>query len=178
VALAIAMPWGFGEGMPVYLVLVIAVAMALTRAKRRIEQVEGVGGQAVVAPPRAVRWRQAGGMEKAAFVVMAVAALVWFLLILTIGFAAAVIALGLAVWKRPYLEATLAPVVLIGGATIVLVDLGLSLAQGDGGWGAAVLNAAVFGGVWVIIGVLLWAAGRSSSEALPTSRRSRSGVPE
>ena len=109
---------------------------------------------------------------------MAVAALVWLLLILTIGFAAAVIALGLAVWKRPYLEATLAPVVLIVGASIVLVDLGLSLAQDDGGWGAAVLNAVVFGGVWVIIGALLWAVGGSSSETLPTSGRSRSGLPE
>lgn len=164
--------------MPVYLVLVIAVATALTRAKRRMEQVEGPGGQPVVAPPRAVRWRQAGGMEKTAFVVMAVAALVWFLLILTIGFAAAVIALGLAVWKRPYLEATLAPVVLVGGAAIVLVDLGLSLAQEDGGWGAAALNAAVFGGVWLIIGVLLWAAGKSSSETPPTFGRSRSELRE
>lgn len=117
-------------------------------------------------------------MEKAALILMAVAALVWFLLILPIGFAVAVIALGLAVWKRPYLEATLAPVVLIGGATIVLVDLVLSLVQDDGGWGAAVINAAVFGGVWMVIGALLWAAGRSSSVTLPVSGRSPSGLPE
>jgi uncharacterized membrane protein YgcG len=163
--------------MPVYLVLVIAVAIAVTRAKRQIEQVEGTGGQPVVAPPRAVRWRQAGGTEKAAFVVMAVAALVWILLILPIGFAAAVIALGLAVWKRPYLEVTLAPVVLIGGATIVLIDLVLSLVQDDGGWGAGVLNAVIFGGVWMIIGALMWAAGGRSSGALSASEDSRGGLP-
>jgi uncharacterized membrane protein YgcG len=162
--------------MPIYLVLVIAVAIAVTRAKRRIEQVEGAGGEAAVAPPRAVRWRQAGGMEKAAFVVMAVAALVWILLILPIGFAAAVIALGVAVWKRPYLEVTLAPVVLVGGATIVLIDLLLSLVQDDGGVGAGALNAAIFGGVWMIIGALLWGAGSSSSGALSASRASRGGL--
>jgi hypothetical protein len=164
--------------MPFYLVLVIAIAMAVTRAKRQIEQIEGPDARRVVAPPRGVRWSQAGGMEKAAFILMAVAALLWFLLILPIGFAAAVIALGLAVWKRPYLEATLAPVVLIGGATIVLVDLVLSLVQDDGGWGAAVINAGVFGGVWMIIGVLLWAAGRSSSSTLRAPGRSPSGLPE
>lgn len=164
--------------MPVYLVLLIAVLMAVSRAKRQIEDVEGIGGQRVVAPPRAVRWREASGTEKAAFIVMAVAALLWILLILPIGFAAAVIALGLAVWKRPYLEATLAPVVLVGGATIVLLDLVLSLARDDGGWAAGVVNALVFGGVWMIIGALLWSAGRSSGGAFHATGRRRSGVPE
>ena len=98
-----------------------------------------------------------------AFVVMALSAAVWLLLILPIGFAAAAAALAAAVWKRPYLEATLAPVVVIGGAVIVVYDLLVPLVRDPGDWGAALINTSVFGGLWIVIGVLLGAAGRSGT---------------
>ncbi len=148
-------------GVLVYLVLLIAVAVAVTRARNRIEQVEGLDRRPELAPSRSERWKQAPGMEKAAFVVLALSAAVWLLLILPIGFAAAAVALGLAVWKRPYLEATLAPVVLIGGAVIAVYDLLLPLVRNDMDWGAALVNTALFGGLWILVGVLLRAAGRS-----------------
>jgi hypothetical protein len=149
--------------MPVYLVLLIAVVFAVTRARNRIEQVEGPDRRAELAPPRSERWKQAPGVEKAAFVVLALSAAVWLLLILPIGFAAAAVALGLAVWKRPYLEATLAPVVLIGGTVIAVYDLLLPLVGDDVEWGAALINTALFGGLWILVGVLLRAAGRTAT---------------
>jgi hypothetical protein len=158
--------------MPILVVLVIAVVIAVTRARKRIEQVEGSGDRRVIAPPRAERWRDAAGVEKAAFVVMAISAALWLLLILPVVFAAAVVALGLTVWKRPYLEETLAPVVLVGGAVIALYELLLPLLRDDGGWGASVVNAALFGGLWIVIGGLLQAAGRHhrAPERAPADR--------
>jgi len=149
--------------VPVYLVLLIAVVVAVTRARSRIEQVEGPDGRPARTPSRSDRWKQAPGVEKAAFVVMALSAAVWLLLILPIGFAAAAAALAAAVWKRPYLEATLAPVVVIGGAVIVVYDLLVPLVRDPGDWGAALVNSALFGGLWIVIGVLLGAAGRSGT---------------
>ena len=104
--------------------------------------------------------------------VLALSAVVWLLLILPIGFAAAAVALGVAVWKRPYLEATLAPVALIGGAVIAVYDLLVPLLRDEEDWGAAVLNTALFGGLWILVGVLLGAAGRSRSVSgvAPTHR--------
>jgi hypothetical protein len=147
--------------VPVYLVLLIAVVVAVVRARGRIEQVEGPEGPPAVTLSRRERWTAAPGLEKAAFVVLGLSAVVWFLLILPIGFAAAAVALGAAVWKRPYLEATLAPVVLIGGAVIVLYDLAVPLLRDEGDWGAAVINTTLFGGLWILVGALLGAAGRS-----------------
>jgi hypothetical protein len=159
--------------VPIYLVLLIAVVIAVRRATARIAVIEGHEGRREVAPTRGDRWGQAPGVEKAAFIVMAISAAMWTLLILPIGFAAAVVALGVAVWRRPYLEATLAPVVLIGGGAIALYDLLLPLLRDDGDWGASVINTAAFGGLWVLIGVLLLAAGRprGASSSLPSSPR-------
>jgi hypothetical protein len=148
--------------MPILVILVIAVVVAVNRARKRIVEVEGPGEHRVVAPPRAERWRDAVGVEKAAFVVMAISGALWLVLILPIAFAAAVAALGLTVWKRPYLEATLAPVVLIGGTAVLLYDLLLPVLRDDGDVGASVVTAALFGGLWILIGVLLRAAGRHS----------------
>ncbi len=158
--------------MPVYLVLLIAVAVAVARARSRIEQVEGPDGSRELTPSRRERWTAAPGSEKAALMVLALSAVVWLLLILPIGFAAAAVALGVAVWKRPYLEATLAPVALIGGAVIAVYDLLVPLLRDEEDWGAAVLNTALFGGLWILVGVLLGAAGRSRSVSgvAPTHR--------
>jgi hypothetical protein len=158
--------------VPVYLVLLIAVAVAVARARSRIEQVEGPDGSRASTPSRRDRWTAAPGSEKAALVVLALSAVVWLLLILPIGFAAAAVALGVAVWKRPYLEATLAPVALIGGAVIAMYDLLVPLLRDEEDRGAAVLNTALFGGLWILVGVLLGAAGRSRSApgVAPTHR--------
>lgn len=76
------------------------------------------------------------------------------------------IALGVAVWKRPYLERPLAPVVVIGGAVIALYGvLPRLVGDGDGGWGAVLINALAFGGLWIVIGVLLGVASRGSELA-------------
>ena len=150
---------GSDEGVPIYLILAIAVVVGVDRARRQIERVEGSDRSKPDVPPRADRWRQADGVEKAAFVVMAACAMFWLLLILPIGFTAAVTALGIAVWRRPYLEATLAPVAIVGGAMIALYDVVLQLALSDGGWGAMFVNTVSFGGLWIVIGLLLRAAG-------------------
>lgn len=155
-----------------YLVLVIAIVVAVRRAGARIDEVEGADGHRAASLSRQDRWRQAAGKEKLTFTVMAIAAALWLLLILPVGFAAAVAWLGVVVWKRPYLEATLAPVVVVGGCVVAVYDLLVPLVRDDRDWGAAVLNAALFGGVWVLIGVLLVAAGRSSNAPMDT------GIPE
>jgi len=148
---------GSHEGM-FYLVLVIAVVIGVDRSRKRIEQVEGTEGHRPGALPRGERWKQATRVEKAAFIVMAMSAVLWLLLILPIGFTAAVIALGVAVWKRPYLEATLAPVAIVGGVAIALYDVVMGLVRDDGGWGALLTNVSWLGGPWIIIGLLLKAS--------------------
>ena len=105
------------------------------------------------------------GVERAMFVVMALSGMLWLVLILPIGFAAAVAALGLAVWKRPGLEATLAPVVVAGGAAVVAFDVVLTLLRDPGDWGAAVVNSLLFGGLWVVIGLLMSAASNTAADA-------------
>jgi hypothetical protein len=46
-----------------------------------------------------------------------------------------------------------------GGAVIVLYGVLLRLARdGDGTCGAVVLDALAFGGLWILIGILRWAA--------------------
>jgi hypothetical protein len=146
--------------MPIYLILVIAVVIGVDRARKRIEQVEGAEGPRREVPSRVERWKQAAGVEKAAFIVMAMSAAFWLLLILPIGFTAAVIALAVAVWNRPYLEATLAPVAIVGGVAIALYNVVMPLVQDDGGWGALLVNVLWFGGLWIIIGLLLHASAR------------------
>jgi hypothetical protein len=142
-----------------YLILLVAVVVGVDRGTKTIERVEGSNRSRSDLPPRRDRWRQASGVEKTAFVVMAACAAFWLLLILPIGFTAAVTALGIAVWRRPYLELTLAPVAVVGGLLVALYDVVLELVRDDGGWGATVVNAVSFGGLWIIIGLLLRAAG-------------------
>ena len=144
--------------MPTYLILLIAVVIGVDRGRKRIVDVEGTGGPGPAPRSRRERWAQAGGRERAMFVMMGVSGLLWLLLILPIGFAAAVVALGLAVWKRPYLEATLAPVVVTGGVVLIAYDAVWQLARGDANWGAALVNSALFGGLWAVIGLLMLAA--------------------
>lgn len=158
--------------MPVYLVLVIAVVVAAVRSRDRIQQIEGPQGPTGAPPSRRERWAGATGAEKALFLVLAAAGAVWLLLILPIGFAAAAVALGVTVWKRPYLEATLAPVVLVAGAVIASYDLLLALLQDESDWGAAAINTALFGGPWIVIGLLLRTAAnaRANSASTPSGR--------
>ena len=146
--------------MPIYLILVIAVVIGVDRARKRIEQVEGADGTRREVPSRGERWKQAAGVERAAFIVMAMSAAFWLLLILPIGFTAAVVALAVAVWKRPYLEVALAPVAIVGGVAIALYDVLMRLVQDDGGWGALLVNVSWFGGPWIVIGLLLRTSGR------------------
>jgi len=164
------------EGMPIYLILVIAVVVGVNRARKRIEQVEGADGPRPGVGSRGERWNQAARVEKAAFIVMALSAAFWFLLILPIGFTAAVVALGVAVWKRPYLESTLAPVAIVGGVAMSLYDVVMRLAQDDGGWGALLVNLLWFGGLWIVIGLLLQAAGRSTDNHTSEAPTAHHGV--
>jgi hypothetical protein len=164
------------EGMPIYLILVIAVVIGVDRARKRIEQVEGTDRPRREAPGRGERWNLATGVEKAAFIVMAMSAVFWLLLILSIGFTAAVIALGVAVWKRPYLEATLAPVAIVGGVAIALYDVGMRLVRDDGGWGALLVNVLWFGGLWIVIGLLLQASARSTDNHTSEKPSAHHGV--
>ena len=83
------------------------------------------------------------------------------------------VALGVAVWKRPYLEATLAPVAIVGGVAIALYDVVMRLAQDDdGGWGALLVNVLWFGGLWIVIGLLLRVSGRPTDDHLREAQRS------
>ncbi len=165
------------EGVPIYLILVIAVVIGVDRARKRIEQVEGAEGPRREVPSRGERWKQATGVEKATFTVMAMSAVFWLLLILPIGFTAAVVALGVAVWKRPYLEATLAPVAIVGGVAIALYDVVMRLAQDDdGGWGALLVNVLWFGGLWIVIGLLLRVSGRPTDDHTSEKPNAHHGV--
>lgn len=154
--------------MVFYLLLAVAAVVGVIRAQKRIAAVEGPGGAGPRAVPRTDRWQEAPSTEKAAFVVMAVSAVVWLLLILTAGFAVAVAALGYTIWKRPYLSADLAPVALSLGLAVAVVNILLWPEGFIESPGAAVLNLALFAGPWLAIGALLWATARNTGQ---TARR-------
>ena len=153
------------EAMPVYLVLAVGVGIAIMRSRARIAEVEPPDAPPAAPVSRKERWATANGAEKCAFVIIGASALVWLLLILPIGFAAAAVVLGIAVWKRPYLEPVVAPVALAGGALITLYDLIIALVREEHDWGALAVSIALFGAIWMVIGALLWTAGRSHGSA-------------
>ncbi len=162
--------------MPIHLILVIAVVIGVDRARKRIEQVEGTEGPRPEARDRGQRWQQATRVEKVAFIVMAISAAFWLLLILPIGFTAAAGALGVTVWRRPYLEATLAPAAIVGGVAIALYDVVMQLVHDDGGLGALLTGVSWFGGPWIIIGLLLRVSARPTDHRTPKKPRARHGV--
>lgn len=53
--------------------------------------------------------------------------------------------------------------VLLIAVVVAVYDLLLPLVGGDVEWGAALVNTALFGGPWILVGVLLRAAGRSAT---------------
>lgn len=140
-----------------YLLLLVAVVVAVLLARRRIHEVEGDGSR-LEPVPAAQRWATASGIEKAAFIVMGLAAAGWLVLIIPIFNVVAVGALAYTVWKRPYLAGDLAPVAIGFGALGGVLDFVVGALR-DTGLGAAASVAGLIYAPWLVIGVLLLLAG-------------------
>jgi hypothetical protein len=126
--------------------------------RHRIRDVEGPGGTPMKGPRFKDGWASANGLEKAAFVAMGISMFVWVFLILFIPWAIAMGVVAWLAWNRPYLRETLGRFLVLYGIVGAIASVPFG---GDGGVGAVVVNASIFGLVALVPGVLMLLAARS-----------------
>ena len=134
--------------------------------RREIRDVEGPDRDRVKGPGLKEGWARATGVERAAFIAMGLSMFVWALLILFTPWAVAMGVVAWLAWQRPYLQATLGRFLVMYGIVGAIASLPFT---GDGGVGAAVAGAAIFGLAALVPGVLLLLAARSEDVTADSS---------
>ena len=142
-----------------WLVFLVAVVVGVLVVRRSIREVEGVDRHPVERTGFSDRWSRTTGMERAAFIVMALSMIVWIGLILFIPVAVAMGAVGWMIWGRPYLARPLGQVVLWSGIAAA-ISLNVPF-RGDEGIGATVTGVILVHVPWIVVGLLLLRTGVS-----------------